>query len=207
MAVALKPIDTFGETNPFTSTPSPTFGDIAAEDRSAPGLFSPKTFGQLGGGNGSGTTGALSAITQTTAGSTSGLGYSDPSEGHGGTRGSGGINGGGSAAGNGIKLAPDEPIGLPAAKVPDIKPKPSKPSTPSTPSTPGTNGGDDQGTGTEGSGGGGPSRNDNFDAGASASRPDGDMPGRLAIGSGTSGTGNGGTSDAEAADINRRAGF
>lgn len=121
MAVALKPVESFGDstnpTNPSAITPAPRFGDIAAVDRSAPGsLFAPKTFAQQSGGNGSGTTGAMHAITPTMAGSTASYGFMDPSEGHGGTRGSGGINGGGSSAGGVSQLTPDQPIGIPPAK-------------------------------------------------------------------------------------------
>lgn len=132
MAVVLRntngdPVDTFGSgspTNPFTSGVGVRFGDIAAQDQSAPGLFAPRTFGQMGEVN-------AGTSTATKAGSTDSLGYGEARVPTQAPHGGGGGNGfGGATPAAGIELTPDQEIGIPAPKVPKVPEKPTTPSDP-----------------------------------------------------------------------------
>lgn len=134
MAVSLTnangdPISSFGsgnsayatgtQTNPFTSSPAATFGDMAAEDKSAPNsLISPRTFGDLADTN-------TGTSTATVAGSTAGLGYSnDPRSAVNTPRRSGGGMQMSGALGSAPKVLPDGP---PAQRPQKPKPEQSKP--------------------------------------------------------------------------------
>jgi hypothetical protein len=138
MAVSLvnangDPISTFGsgntayaqgnKTNAFESQSDPF---DYAEDKSAPTLLSPRTFGSTNTNQGE--------ATQTVAGSTAGLGYGSLSDikAPRGTRRSGGGGGGTKPGGGGagIKLNPDDEVGLKPAQ-PGEAPTPAHPDEPS----------------------------------------------------------------------------
>jgi hypothetical protein len=208
MAVSLvnangDPISTFGsgntayaqgnKTNAFESQSDPF---DYAEDKSAWTLLSPRTFGSTNTNQGE--------TTQTVAGSTAGLGYGSLSDikAPRGTRRSGG--GGGTKPGGGgagIKLNPDDEVGLKPAQ-PGEAPTPAHPDEPSQDDLAETEIAQEnmrQGHAPDYTiGGNMQGRN----AAAAYSRREGTPTG----GAGSSYT-NGGTSDAEAADINARAGI